>query len=447
MFDSNISTDFARAIYRYSATSNLQRVVLLPSWAISSQYVIAHEMGHTYGMPHSTNNDSDSNPYDNPWDVMSDAFFEFFQSPFGKVGTPSTVYNYKQVGFLPNSRLFTLGNNSTVTITIDDWMLSSTGNYYAAFIPIAGSSLLYTVEVHKGTSGGFNSDYRPEPLDIPVDAVIIYKVDPSAPTDLARLMGGNTDDMAYGMEGAWTVGETFEDVATDISIEVLGTTADGFQVRLTQGTPIETIIPVSPAHQSVLTNALPTFSWTEAPSAATYKVQVTSSVSSKKLSLDVTSASCVASVCSVTPDLASLGWAWDDGVTYKWSVTGKTAGGEKAAKSAKNAFTTDVMPNSIVVTSPVSGTILIDTSLSVQFVGDARVSEYRVQVTRGTKTLKGAWTAYATACAADPCTITLDLAAFKGGAKDGKHGFRVLGRNPLSIDQTKSGNTKFKLDR
>lgn len=171
--------DYAYGGYSYSG-GQLQRTIYLPGWAIQNHNIIAHEQGHSYGMPHSDNMDGDANPYDNPWDVMSDSFYQFYVLPYGYISTPTNVYYYHQLGILPNNLRYTLANNSTATIVIEDWMTDSVpnGHYRAAFIPITGTNInnSYAIEVHRGTTGGFNSGYRPNPSEAPTDAVIIYRV-------------------------------------------------------------------------------------------------------------------------------------------------------------------------------------------------------------------------------------------------------------------------------
>ena len=49
------------------------RVTWEPPWGYQHEAPLAHEMGHGFGLPHANNSDLDSDPYDNPWDVMSDA--------------------------------------------------------------------------------------------------------------------------------------------------------------------------------------------------------------------------------------------------------------------------------------------------------------------------------------------------------------------------------------
>ena len=50
------------------------RVTWNPPWAFTNVAPLAHEMGHGYGLPHSDNSDGDDDTYDNPWDLMSDAW-------------------------------------------------------------------------------------------------------------------------------------------------------------------------------------------------------------------------------------------------------------------------------------------------------------------------------------------------------------------------------------
>jgi hypothetical protein len=47
-----------------------------PPWSWRDITVVAHEVGHGFGLPHSNNYDNDPSPYDNPWDVMSNTWFK-----------------------------------------------------------------------------------------------------------------------------------------------------------------------------------------------------------------------------------------------------------------------------------------------------------------------------------------------------------------------------------
>ena len=51
-----------------------KRVTWNPPWSFRNLAPLAHEMGHGYGLPHSDNSDGDDDTYDNPWDLMSDAW-------------------------------------------------------------------------------------------------------------------------------------------------------------------------------------------------------------------------------------------------------------------------------------------------------------------------------------------------------------------------------------
>ncbi|MBK9124443.1 MAG: hypothetical protein IPM16_15175 [Chloroflexi bacterium] len=430
--------DYALGGYSYGY-GGMQRVAWLPQWALVDQTYFVHEMGHGYGMPHSDNSDNDGYPYDNPWDVMSDAFYNYSVSPYGFLATPSNLWYLRQIGLLPAGEVYTLPDNRAETLVIDDWLAPESGNYSAIFIPIPGTSRLYVVEAHKKSLGGFNSDYD-------TDAVVIYEINPNR-SQPAWLTGGTSDSASYGSGAQWVPGETYTNGADDVKISVLSATTNGYQVRVELGDPINVFDLISPADSAVVTTFSPTFSWNTASGAASYKLKLKNTVSGAKIKITLNSGAC-GGTCSVTPDLFGLGWTWQEGALHKWSVNAYDGSGFKIAKSSsKRLLTPDLIPSSLTLDAPSqSATVELD-ALTVQFTGDTRLTEYKLKF----KTVDGSvsasigWTPAASVCSGTSCTFNVSPGLFPGGAPSSPMTVKVQGRRAGVSGKATSGKPTFTL--
>lgn len=210
--------------------SKTWRTTWNPPWSFSNSAVIAHEMGHGFGLPHANNWDGDSSPYDSPWDVMSAAQSQHsMQDPtYGNLGQHINMYHKMQLDWIAPARLLQVNDGENVTATIDASALASTSNYFAARLPFVGSSQYYTVEVRKRI-GNYDGD-------LPGNVVIIHHVvpgrsEPSWAYD-AAVPPANFGDNEGTM---WRVGETFTDAAEGISVSIDSETTNGFVVTITRG--------------------------------------------------------------------------------------------------------------------------------------------------------------------------------------------------------------------
>jgi M6 family metalloprotease-like protein len=194
----------------------------MPPWGYNNQTVLAHEMGHAFGMPHSAN--SRGQTYQNVWDVMSDTWrnCNLLTSPtFGCVGQEEIGYHKDIPGWIPDARKFILGGG-TATITLERLDQPSSTGYLMAKIPIDDSTTdFYTVEARQRV--GYDQK-------VPGNAVIIHRVtttrlDPAWVIDHGNPNNPNTDTQ-------WLPNQTFSDPATGISIAVNSATATGFVVTL-----------------------------------------------------------------------------------------------------------------------------------------------------------------------------------------------------------------------
>ncbi len=209
--------------------SKVWRVTWEPPWAYANEGVIAHEMGHGFGLPHSNNWDNDGNPYDSPWDVMSAATAYSVSDPvYGDLGKHVHAYHKEMLGWIPPAERIDVDPDSSATIVLDALALAGTTDYRMAVVPIPNSSRFYTVEsrIRIGNYDG----------GLAGDAVIISEV------DLGRgepIWAYDSDVPPAGFgdnEGTmWRVGETFVDAASDIEVEILAATANGFMVRIASG--------------------------------------------------------------------------------------------------------------------------------------------------------------------------------------------------------------------
>lgn len=200
-------------------------VTWLPPWS-HKHSIIAHEMGHAFGLPHSNNWDDDDYPYDNPWDVMSmsGSTNSVFLPVYGQLGPHTNAYHKHDLGWISGDRLLVVSPETTVTTTIDAMTVPNTTNHRMAIIEI-NDNTYFTVEARKR-----QGDYD---QTLPDDAVIIYEVikgrgEPSWAVDSdvpPADVGKNEGTM-------WRVGETFTNSTGDIDITVEAETTNGFQVKI-----------------------------------------------------------------------------------------------------------------------------------------------------------------------------------------------------------------------
>lgn len=86
---------------RRDGQTRLYGVTWIPQWAYEDQVVLAHEMGHSFGLPHSGGTYGDD--YDSGWDVMSDGGYRscFTTVQYGCAGTHTIAYHKDRLGWVP----------------------------------------------------------------------------------------------------------------------------------------------------------------------------------------------------------------------------------------------------------------------------------------------------------------------------------------------------------
>ena len=231
MFNTNFDNGFAWGGTRYLSLDGVSRlwyVTWEPPWGYGAMSVMAHEMGHGFGLPHSSGEYGQT--YDNEWDVMSDSWANCPRSTdptYGCLPQHTISYHKDRLGWIPAAQFHQLSDNSSVVLTMEQLALPATASTRMVKIPIAGASNhYYTVEARRQT--GY--DYK-----LPGQGIIIHEVDTSRSIPAHVLDPDGDGDTGDG--GAiWEPGETFNDEASRVMVEVLSATATGYTVEVTLGT-------------------------------------------------------------------------------------------------------------------------------------------------------------------------------------------------------------------
>jgi hypothetical protein len=231
-----------------------------PPWGYEDITVIEHEMGHGFGLPHSSYDPDDV--YDNRWDVMSDTWTDCansYHATYGCLGQGTIAYHKDLEGWLSGKKVTVLPDSQS-TVTLEQLDIPQTQNTLLAVVPINGSERYYTVEVRRKM--GYD-------VKLPGQAVILHLVDPSQYIP-ARLIdpdgNGNTGDAS----AMWIAGETFNDTANNISIRVASATSTGFVVTISNAygalsSPTPTRTPTATATSTRTPTPTPTRTPTPTP--------------------------------------------------------------------------------------------------------------------------------------------------------------------------------------
>jgi len=210
-------------------------VTWLPDWAWQNQRTTAHEMGHSFGWPHS------SGPYglvyDSRWDVMSGGYSGPIDPDYGSNGSGTIAYHHDLAGWIDPLRKLVAAPDASSTITLERLDQPVDPNAYLMIEIAADPDTTYTVEARKQV--GYDSG-------IPAEGVVIHDVSYQA------FVVDEDGDGDPNDEGAvWVPGETFTDAANGVSVTVDSDTGTGYVVTVTRGaqTPLPnlTLGPVAGA--------------------------------------------------------------------------------------------------------------------------------------------------------------------------------------------------------
>ena len=204
----------------------LYRVTLMSLFHWHNQDVLAHELGHSFGLPHSAG----SYPLtflDSNWDVMSSQIACFDPNQEFRCHGPHIISFYKYaIGWIDPARTYIANADQDQTIFIERLANPNSFGYLTALIPIGDSNTeFYSIETRKPV--GFDNNEIPNP------GVLIHKINLTNidfNTKVAKVVDNTFDFNPNDAGATWTPGETFVDDINNISIKVIKETETGFWV-------------------------------------------------------------------------------------------------------------------------------------------------------------------------------------------------------------------------
>jgi len=203
-----------------------------PPWGYANQAPLAHEMGHGFGLPHANNSDRDGDPYDNPWDVMSGAWYNVtFDSTFGWQPQHIGIWSRDHLGWVDPERqlvIDSIGVHEGIVLDRASLADSSDVQMIKVTIPGAPASRHYLIEarvrtpLYEGALAG--------------DAVIITEVDG---TRVEPAWSVDADvppaDVSNNAGSMFVVGESWTAPDDAMQVDVVGRTDEGFVLNVRRG--------------------------------------------------------------------------------------------------------------------------------------------------------------------------------------------------------------------
>lgn len=203
-----------------------------PPWGYANEAPLAHEMGHGFGLPHANNSDNDSDPYDNPWDVMSDAWHNAVgNGTYGTQPKHISVWSRDKLGWIDAARKLTIAADGVRNgIVLDRASLRGSAHVQMIVVTLPGqpATHYYVIEA-RGKVAYYESN-------LAGDAVIIHEVDttrhePAWSVD-AQVPPADTSNNEGSM---FKVGESWAAPGGAFRVDVVSATADGFVLNLLRG--------------------------------------------------------------------------------------------------------------------------------------------------------------------------------------------------------------------
>lgn len=227
---------FAWGGNRYAALDGPSRnwyVTWEPPWGYANEAPLAHEMGHGFGLPHANNSDGDNDPYDNPWDVMSDAWDNAGgDATYGTQPKHINTYSRDRLGWIDAARKLTLnadGVTSNVTLDRASLIGSTHTQMIVVTLPSPEPATHYYIIEARKRSGYYEAH-------LAGDAVIVHEVNTTWPEPSHSITATSPAPTTANDAGSmFVVGESWTAPNNAFRLDVNGTTTDGFLVTVRRG--------------------------------------------------------------------------------------------------------------------------------------------------------------------------------------------------------------------
>ena len=212
--------------------SGLWSVTWEPPWAYRNEAPLAHEMGHGFGLPHANNSDLDSDPYDNPWDVMSDWRADATSDlTFGTLPKHINIYHRDRLGWIDAARKLTIGSAGIwANLSLDAAEIDSSTNLQMIVVTLPGAAAThyYTIEARRAGDAGDAYD-----RNLAGSAVIVHEIDttrkePAWSVDAQSPPANVADDPG----SMFVAGESWAAPGGAFFVSVTATTQTGFVVSV-----------------------------------------------------------------------------------------------------------------------------------------------------------------------------------------------------------------------
>ena len=206
-----------------------------PPWGYRHEAPLAHEMGHGFGLPHANNSDFDGSPYDNPWDVMSDAWSNATGSDgatYGWLPKHIGTWSRDHLDWIDAARKRVVASDGAVNgIVLDRASLVGSTNVQMIVVtlpPPAPVWYSYVIEARKRV-GTYEAA-------LAGDAVIIHEVDTTRDEPAWSVDASVPPADTSNNEGSmFKVGESWTAPGGAFTVSVVGATSEGFVLNLLRG--------------------------------------------------------------------------------------------------------------------------------------------------------------------------------------------------------------------
>ena len=300
--------------------------------------VIAHEMGHGYGLNHATNETAfieEDEQYANGYAVMGGIWGGLYSGDFVPWPSSLIAYHRWELNLFDENQIIDSNNinfSQGQTYFLNNKQDMLTSNDLVAVIRTQEST--YFVEVHNTESYDLQSTGK---------FVLIHRKDATGFFSyiISNMPGENID---FGNSVEWIAGETFSDPASGVSIEILSEETDGFNIRITAPQLLpETVTGVLASNNTDLDKVQ--VSWTSVTGATSYEIYRCTSNS----------------IASCGSPLTDTNSPYDDvnavaGVTYHYRVKACNSAGCSVNYSDADTGSTLAVPDTVTGVSASNGT-------------------------------------------------------------------------------------------